>query len=452
MSTIGCAEEYIVRIEETLTLPMMTDTGALTGNIEPIHELPWSAIEWGRVENDVSRATITVANDPYGTTMCPYPLHGWKQSIGIYRNGTRVWWGPIIAWGNAEDDAGSVSVQITAHDIFAFLKRPGVTVIADIDMTTYPALIISQIIQDIGGLAYGAVPLSFLYSNMDPAYTDITQYSTWGPLGVVRTILATTHTPAWSAILDILAEVDGRLSAVAFLGYIKARSANRQLPSEGAADPVLNEFTVLNKPRLTVECTEVASYFWMINDNAGEGGYASSTEVISLLSGYTDPVTGVPFNNFYAWDTPFVPGLWLPTYMPAEPRSDDANALIAGYNPAIKALAPNTTIEALALREAFGAPDKQGQAIAAVAPGFAGINDLVPGMFVARWGFDQDCLSGVPVTNSAGNYELPATYYQNDMIRFVRLVQLDVTVTKDDSGLTETIAASFVPEAVTNSG
>jgi hypothetical protein len=78
---------------------------------------------------------------------------------------------------------------------------------------------------------------------------------------------------------------------------------------------------------------------------------------------------------------------------------------------------------------------------------FGGINDLVPGAFAARWGFEADCASNVPVTTNDPYREFPYSYYSTDRIEQVRLAQLNVTVTKSGDDVSEDIAASFVPDA-----
>lgn len=87
-----------------------------------VSQLKFSAIEWNRVIDDVSTASVTMAGikGKRGTWCCDDAdlIHPWEHEIGIYRNGDRVWAGPVVS--KASTDTG---LSIQCRDLMSWMKR-----------------------------------------------------------------------------------------------------------------------------------------------------------------------------------------------------------------------------------------------------------------------------------------------------------------------------------------
>ena len=113
MSSIGTPDEYIVQLVNGLTDVVL-------------YEFPWSQITWSRVRNDVSSATVTVPAEDGGIECCRSfgMLKPWEQLLVIYRNGARVWDGPVIGWSRpAIKQGGDGRLTIRALDRFAITYK-----------------------------------------------------------------------------------------------------------------------------------------------------------------------------------------------------------------------------------------------------------------------------------------------------------------------------------------
>lgn len=102
--TSDCTAEYSARI---------VDRGGAT--VADATDLV--AVEWNRLLNDTSTASVTVAPD----ADCCQKLgnvRSWRHSLYIYRNGIYVWGGPVlnVEWRDGE-------VEVFAGDISAWLAR-----------------------------------------------------------------------------------------------------------------------------------------------------------------------------------------------------------------------------------------------------------------------------------------------------------------------------------------
>jgi hypothetical protein len=85
-----------------------------------LKELPFTSLEWSRTIDNFSEASITIGGDIF-----PVPdddvrdiIDCWKFEVGIYRNNTKVWCGPIT---NVEMEANSL--VISAADISVWLQH-----------------------------------------------------------------------------------------------------------------------------------------------------------------------------------------------------------------------------------------------------------------------------------------------------------------------------------------
>lgn len=112
IGVLGCAEEYSARI-----LGPDYRTPVENG------ELRFSSLEWNRVLDDISNASVVVP-DHLGGVRCCAQLNGlvpWRYGLAIERNATEVWRGPII--GLRRNQGELPALTISAADIFARLTR-----------------------------------------------------------------------------------------------------------------------------------------------------------------------------------------------------------------------------------------------------------------------------------------------------------------------------------------
>jgi hypothetical protein len=115
---LGCAETYEVFI-----------TGNNPNTLEPeiIDAVGWENLEWSRVEDDVSTASITLP-DQYGGLRCMVKYGGlrpWRHGIRIERDGVLVWQGPVTTISRPTGSSGRLpELRVTASDLFArYMKR-----------------------------------------------------------------------------------------------------------------------------------------------------------------------------------------------------------------------------------------------------------------------------------------------------------------------------------------
>lgn len=105
---LGCATDYNVLVT--------TKTGRTN-----LGELSHSQIQWGRVQDDTSQATITVPTS--GSQECCDLLsrmRAWGCELHLYRDGDEVWSGPLVTGTYA-----SASAVLVARDILAWSDKRG---------------------------------------------------------------------------------------------------------------------------------------------------------------------------------------------------------------------------------------------------------------------------------------------------------------------------------------
>lgn len=81
----------------------------------------WVSVDYERVINDVSTATVTLGS-AFGGYACCAEINGvvpWAFEISIYRNGIREWTGPLVNVRRASDGM----VTLTARDKMAWLMK-----------------------------------------------------------------------------------------------------------------------------------------------------------------------------------------------------------------------------------------------------------------------------------------------------------------------------------------
>lgn len=416
MGAIGAPEEYIVLLEDAgvvFSSPFfLNPMTAYPDDGGVLHEVPFSSLTYGRVTNNISTATVTVPNDEYGKTLCPYPLHGWDQAVAIYRNGLLVWRGFLMGWRRTS----SGQVQLSARDVLAIGDRwMSLSDVVATDQELWSA--VSDYIEAVGVTMHATLPMFIMDPlNMHPGGTS--------DISITKTFVGADARTLTSVFEELASEYNLFYSA----GPDGVHYDKREFYF-GTAAPVLNTHSVLNVPVVVVDCSGVAGMLFALSDNAGIGGYrtiedASMTEQVGID----------------AYSTQFNLGEGVEP----DPRAVGNELTIAVTRKAVETLVPKTTIEALKLATTFGSTDnfKSG---ADEFRGFRDFNDLRPGM-VARWGFEEDCLSEVPITSPI-DPTAKTGFYRTSRIVAVELVQLDVSVNRADDGLAEVISASFVPIA-----
>lgn len=399
---IGFVEEYIITLEETLYFPA---PGVFSpGEPRALFELQWSNITWGRVELDVSSARVTI---PFSWSRCPYALTAWDQCLTIYRNGERVWKGPLVGWRTTENGMELAGLDILAMARKRFLYQDRTFTAQDV------WAVVSQLVQDVET----GEGLTRVWANMDPAQTNPAE--TFGST-TTRVYLAAQLTTLFEA-MQALAKEEGlfftAISDIVHYGpLVDYASAEIQ--------PALDEHTVLTRPHITLDATGMATAVYGTDGEQGYGGAG----IISLVTatGGTGPYTT----------------MLLEARASADGRVGDDPTTLAALT-AIEASTPQVTIEAIPLSPTFGHDSVD----------FTGINTLRPGL-VARWAFDERCATQVPVTSGrptaitpVGDAYEASGYSGTSEIERVRLVRLDVTVDKTETGLDERISASFIPWA-----
>lgn len=433
MGQIGALDEYIVRIEDS-ALAMGRRDNYTPGVNYALHELPWSSLRWGRVMNDISTASVTIPNDMWGRTMCPYPLHGWDQTLAIYRNGSLVWRGPLLGWRHNEDGL----VEISAADVLAFGRKW--YVYQDRKYTTTDPL-------DVISILFSDQPASSpWFSLVSPGLIDASMKAGWW---VARTYKAAQMQSLYTCIRSLSEEAGVFFSAGP--DFVHYDSDEYYFAS---ASPVLHEGSSVSIPKIAVDCSEVASRVWAVGDDAGVGGFQTIADA-SMTTRFNQPA----YSKVYD----------LQSLSEPDQRLQGAHLVKAATPSAIHALGPKITIETVELTPTFGGLSSGREGLGS----FRGMDSLRPGLRV-RWGFDADCLSEVPVytiLDPTAAYDVatygpvlraaiwpPIVYAPEDdankvfatsaSIDWMVLVQLDVSVAAAEDGLSEQINASFIPMAL----
>lgn len=439
MGEIGVLEEYIVRIEDSSSA-LSVRSAFDPGSNYALHEVPWSSLKWSRVLSDVSMASVVVPDDQWGRTLCPYPLHGWDQTLAFYRNGELVWRGPILGWRRNDDGL----VEISAGDVISLCRKWFIYIDHDFSEVDLWALV-SAFFTD-------QATYEDWFNLVDPAQCHPGGVAGWG----VTREYKTAQMKTLYASMRELVEQSG-------LFFSAGPDRVHYDPDEynfGSASPALHEGSCFSIPKIAVDCSEVADRMWAVGDDAGVGGFQTITDV-SMTTQFNVP----------AYSEVFV----LQAVAEPDLRLQGAPLAQAATPAAVEALSPKVTIETVELTTSFG-----GLGSGAAAKGsFSGIDDLRPGLRV-RWGFDADCMSEVPINTlldpvaafdavtfipfrrydvwppyePGGPVENPTVaaevFISADRIDWMTLVQLDVTASASDEGMVETINANFIPMAVSD--
>lgn len=431
MPEIGDPEEYIVRVEETATLPYLSSYNQTDRQAEtvPLHDLPWASIDYNRVVNETSVARIVVANDLSGSSCCPFPLTAWDMAIGIYRNGLRVWWGPIMGWRRGADG----SFEIAAMDATVFLKRKLVS--ANRTATSITALNLIELLLDDVVTETGITSPWHIFrpSATKPYYLtttsspNVTQVITRSSLQTLFDIFRSL-TDSWGGGFTMLpAGMQWVGEDAKALSQVYDTSAFYYTPDS----PRLNATTVVDMPSIEVDASQMAGHTWQAEDSAGSAGEMTVSDATALLSAPTDYVDYTAFIDILESTASTDQRVDATTF-------DDRVQVTATYG-----LQPAVTMSAITLSPRFGAPPPSDFGIAGVrqAVQFLNFNSLIPGRTIAVWGFDSDCMEDTPYVT---HYSTRSFFYSPSLNCFM-LDALNVRVEKTDDGLTETVQASFHP-------
>jgi hypothetical protein len=89
------------------------------GGMQRISQItPTTSVRWGRVRDDISEATVSVVSPKGDCCTALGNIAVGRHELVIFRDGDRVWEGPITRMTHGRD-----SVEIVAHDICHYLSR-----------------------------------------------------------------------------------------------------------------------------------------------------------------------------------------------------------------------------------------------------------------------------------------------------------------------------------------
>lgn len=92
------------------------------GGSRMVKQLKFTAIEWNRNIDDVSIANVVLAGIQGGKgTWCCDDAHlitPWEHEVGVYRNGLRVWAGPVVSRSSTK-----AGISINCRDLMVWMKR-----------------------------------------------------------------------------------------------------------------------------------------------------------------------------------------------------------------------------------------------------------------------------------------------------------------------------------------
>jgi hypothetical protein len=356
-----------------------------------VHSVGWSSIEWSRVLDEVSTATVVIP-DRLGGVYCCADAGGllpWRYGLMIERNDEEVWSGPVTALARQGE-----SLRVTASDVMArFQKR-----------------LVSREDLDFTNMDSGAVFARLI--NAAQFSSDI-----WGfaaPVGLTATALTrTVKAVDFEMSFDVLSDlanssVDFFVMAGdlyvfdVFRGWVHTVGldtatllAGPYLSTHEFLYGMFTEDCWAQRPDWSINGMEQGNAVWVAGPDTGEEGSRRFWVAQDLTSQTFDGVLDLVDDN--------------PLYQPAENEiiPDAVFQLGADSTLALRKIAP-AVIEGGAL--AVGAP--------------VDISNLRPG---SLWLCDIH----------------DACYGQ--LLQIARLKRVQVTVSVNESGITESIAPTLTP-------
>ncbi len=390
MLSIGCPEEYSVIITAR-------DCATYAGSIEN-----WSQFSWSRTLDDISECSITVP-DVLGGLRCNIEMGDslvpWRYGIRIERNGALVWCGPIttITRPTREGGAGADYVTITALDKLAWTQK----------RTQTTDLIFSN--QDAGTVFKSVLDDAMFFDNLPGLYcpTFATGYS------MTREVLALNFEYAYDTLQDLAHSavdyfmfgdklaVQDQSSDGFPRGWYVIDDDGLQVPLAPTPDPygryLFGTFTDeawISRPGWNIDGMGQGNDIFVPGTDSGEAGFRRywTASDVSLLDGL---LTYVDVNSLY------------------RPQADTvitADGVFQERADSLLALRRNAPIVI------------SGGSLGEAAP--ISLDYMFPGSI---WAIDL------------------AEHGLSQLLTVQRLKRVDVSVSKSESGLVETVSPTLIP-------
>lgn len=400
--------------------------------------LDWATINWERVENEISTASVVVPTALAskaavrstrwgygGRPLQPMPLRAYIHWLYVLRDGVIVWRGPIISW------SGPVlggTMEITAWDALAYAKRRMV-----VDQSVTDGDLWDAVHTMVVGIGSSSPPWPLLDpATLNPGGTSGITYSREYLLSerlyLFDALLDLTKLGLWFSCGPTAVSYD---SHEFLLNYFNLVTTVSKLTKPA---PTLNEHTVLNNPQVGFDGRGLVGQVYADSVDA-DGNRTSTTVPLDPAMDQTyASVDGAQFESVVRGEVGF-------------DALGEAQRILT-----IDSM-PSLSTEPMILGPRFGSTTGWGTSgtppsvsdVSGVA-GFAGINDLRPGL-VARWGFDTPQIT----------YDQPIGAYRPGLdtywggageIEYAWLSRVEVQVTKREGDIQERILGSFRPAVV----
>jgi len=435
MGVLGCPEEYEAFIVDSLTQ-------------QTIFQVPWSRITWSRVRNDVSTASVTIAQADGGIGCCSVfgGLRGWSQMIRIERNGAVVWDGPITGWSRPSiANGGDRSVTIRGHDRFVLTWKRLVA----LDRTGLqdPGVLFRNVIVDAAIGTLGIDPYPF-------TVPDLTEFVPPDPPPVLAgadsrytieldsSVLVDRLERVYDALTQLVAQDAIFFTMIGDVLWVD-EAAVRALLGPIGNRPVLDEVTTIDLPGIEVDCLAQSTIAYGGSLGTGKSGYP----VTSAKFPYAGEFLSCTLEVGQSFDrTSEVDPRWI---------SDGFTTQLEVYTQVLAAqtATPQFTIEQVILSENFGARHLSED-----------LTNLVPGAIIDI-DYEDTCGFDVPyvgtvleyrywwteeilVDQFVDRYAWMPTPVSSETITTARLERLDVEVGVGDGGaLAERVTVSLTPTA-----
>ena len=284
---LGCASEYNVFVT-------MNDRVTLLPEI--VDEVGWSQLDFNRVLDDISEASVTLP-DALGGVRCAARLGGlvpWRFGLRIERDAQLVWQGPVTSISRPTSDGRAVdSLRVTANDLFARFKRRLATRTTEDFIGVDAAEMMYDIMMEHARLGL-AEDGFILFCPVVTAGTVVT-----------RTMFAKDIEYAWDMLSELFnSAVDGYMlndDVILFepgTGWYYSNAAEPRLLLEGPYDPdsgelVYGTFTNeawLERPGWSISGWNQVNTAWVPGADSGQEGFRRTYTARNLESVVLDGV------------------------------------------------------------------------------------------------------------------------------------------------------------------
>lgn len=436
MATIGHADEYAAFIVQ-----------GLTG--QTLLELPWSAIGWSRVRNDVAQASVTIAAADGGIECCSpiWPLRGWELLLEIRRNGHAVFDGPITGWSRpSSSQGGDGSFTIRAHDRMAITMKRLVaetfdtTALLDPGPSIVWGMMMDANLGVLAGSPYPFIvpPQSDFMSREASKVAPAVSVSRLERIYDVISSLVSQGVFAYTQVLDRFYAHDGVV---------------RELLGGRGERPVLTEGTVFDIPGVEFDALDQATVAYGGSLGTGKSGYPVISTFLAMYGQYLSSTLDI--GRQLDRETEVVKYRTTAFGEVEYTTQLDVATQVLG----VEVATPDLTLEQIHLAPTFGGKLLRED-----------LSNLVPGAYIDI-DFQETCVFDTPFVGMSdeyrywytksypllpGNPQVPQytwmpTPVTSDRIEVARLERLDATVAfSEDEGVTEKLMASLVPTAEWN--